>query len=380
MVLQVRPRKSVAKLPQYHPPLEGRAGKLRLDFNENTVGCAPAVLRALRRVLSADGLSRYPEYGEAREILAKYFGVAANELLMTNGVDDAIKLICDTFVDPGDELVVPAPTFSMYAFFQAVASGKTRLVPYDRRMRLPATSIIKAVNRRTRWMALANPNNPTGTLIAKPDLRAILRAAPRVVVLVDEAYFDFSGETVLPWIHEFSNLIVARTFSKGFGLAGARLGVLIANAELAGLIRRTHAVYPVNSFALIGALEAIRQEDYVRRYAATICTNRELLCARLEKMGVSHLPSAANFVFVRVGDGAPEVARRLREQDILVRDWSHDPHLRRYLRLTVGTTAQTRRLARQFERLRPLMDTMDTGDRASAWRDLVNYSPKERFA
>jgi len=380
MALQIRPRRSVAKLPQYHPPLEGRAGMLRLDFNENTVGCAPAVVRALRRALDAGGLARYPEYEGAREILASYFGVSANELLMTNGIDDAIKLICDTFVDPGDELVIPAPTFSMYQFFQAVAAGKTRLVPYDDQVRLAATSIIKAVTRRTRWMALANPNNPTGTLISKADLRAILRAAPKVVVLVDEAYFDFSGETVLPWIHEFSNLIVARTFSKGFGLAGVRLGVLIANVELAGLMRRAHAVFPVNSLALVGALEAIRQEDYVRRYAATICANRELLCARLEKMGVSYLPSAANFVFVRVGDRAPEIARRLREQDILVRDWGHDPHLRRYLRLTVGTTAQTRRLARQFELLRPLMDTMDTGDGAGAWQDLVSYSPKERFA
>jgi histidinol-phosphate aminotransferase len=377
MALQVKPRKSVARLPQYHPPLEGRAGKLRLDFNENTVGCAPAVVRALRRTLDADGLARYPEYEEAREILAQYFGVSARELLMTNGIDDAIKLICDTFVDPGDDLVVPAPTFSMYQFFQAVAAGKTRLVPYDHQMRLPARTIIKAITRRTRWIALANPNNPTGTLIPKDDLRAILRAAPRVVVLVDEAYFDFSCETVLPWVHEFSNLIVARTFSKGFGLAGVRLGVLIANVELAGLMRRAHAVYPVNSLALVGALEAIRQEDYVRRYAATVRVNRELLCARLEEMGVAYLPSAANFVFVRVGDRAPEIARRLREQDILVRDWSHDRHLRRYLRLTIGTAPQVRRLARQFERLRHLMDSQDI---ASAWRDLINYSSKERLA
>ncbi|MGO9274620.1 MAG: histidinol-phosphate transaminase [Terriglobia bacterium] len=376
IALQVRPRKSVAKLPQYHPPLEGRAGKLRLDFNENTIGCAPAVVRALRRTLNADRLSRYPEYEEAREILAKYFGVSADELLMTNGIDDAIKLICDTFVDPGDELVIPAPTFSMYQFFQAVAAGKTRLVPYDHQMRLPATRLIKAVTRRTRWMALANPNNPTGTLIPKGDLRDILRAAPKVAVLVDEAYFDFSGETVLPWIHEFSNLIVARTFSKGFGLAGVRLGVLIANVELIGLMRRAHAVFPVNSFALVGALEAIRHEEYVRHYAATVRVNRELLCARLEEMGVAYLPSAANFVFVRVGDRAPEIAQHLREQDILVRDWGHDPHLRRYLRLTIGNAPQTRRLTRQFELLRPVIDT---GDVASAWRDLIDYSPKERF-
>ena len=377
MALQVKPRKVVARLPQYHPPLEGRAGKLRLDFNESTVGCAPGVVRALRRAINADALSRYPEYEESRETLAKYFGVSSAELLMTNGIDDAIKLICDTFVDPGDELVIPAPTFSMYQFFQAVAAGKTRLVPYDEKMKLPAARLIGAVTRRTRWMALANPNNPTGTLISKDDLRAILSAAPKVAVLVDEAYFDFSAETVLTWIHEFPNLIVARTFSKGLGLAGVRLGVLIANAELIDMMRRAHAVFPVNTLALVAALEAIRQEDHLQRYAAAVCANREWLCAQLEKMGVAYVPSAANFVFVRVGEGAPEVARRLREQDTLVRDWSHDRHLRRYLRLTIGTSTQTRRLARQFELLTPMMDTRDP---AHAWRDLVNYSAKERFA
>lgn len=118
----VRPRKSVQGLPQYNPPPEGRAGKLRLDFNENTVGCAPQVVKALRRALNPDWLSRYPEYEESRQTLAEYFGVSPNEILLTNGVDDALKLICDTFVDLGDELLIPTPTFSMYQFFQSVRS------------------------------------------------------------------------------------------------------------------------------------------------------------------------------------------------------------------------------------------------------------------
>ena len=131
----VRPRKTVERLKKYRPPLEGRGGKMRLDFNENTVGCAPSIVRALRRALSAEWLSRYPEYEAGRQTLARYFGVSPEKMLLTNGTDDAIKMICDTFVDPGDVLVVLAPTFPVYQFFHEVAGG--RVVPLPLRRGLP---------------------------------------------------------------------------------------------------------------------------------------------------------------------------------------------------------------------------------------------------
>src|SRR5215471_4656227 len=318
----IRPRKVVESLPMYRPPLEGRAGKLRLDFNENTIGCAPQVLRTLRRALNADWLTRYPEYEESRLALAKYFGVSADEILFSNGVDDAIKLICDTFVDPGDVLLVPAPTFSMYGFFQSVAGGKTAFIRYNQDLRLPVEKIQAALSKRVRWVALANPNNPTGTLISKDDLKTILRAAPSTLVLVDEAYFDFSGETVLPWINKFPNLVVTRTFSKAFGLAALRLGFVFANSKLLAMMRRAHGAFPVNSLALACALEAGKEEDYVRRYAQMVRASRAELCRALDDLGVPYAPSAANFVLSRFGEKAPEIARRLREKGILVRDWS----------------------------------------------------------
>ena len=373
----IRPRKPIERLQKYRPPLEGRAGKLRLDFNENTVGCAPGVVRALRRLLRPDLLSRYPEYEEGRAILAGYFGVSKDEMLITNGVDDALKLICDTFVDPGDRLVIPAPTFPMYQFFQDVAGGKTVLVRYDEDLRLPVERLVEAINRRTRWVALANPNNPTGTMIPKSDLRTILRAAPRTIVLVDEAYFDFSEATVLPWIRKYPNLLVGRTLSKAFGLAALRVGFLFGNPGLVSMMRRAHAVFAVNALAMAGALEAIQRVDYVRRYARTIRTNREMLSKRLDALGIVHAPSAANFIFIRVGARAPEIARRFREQGILVRDWSYDPHLRGYLRITVGAVAQMRRLIEELERNQHLIETREG---ALAWRDLMAYSPTGYFA
>ncbi len=373
----VRPRKAVERLQKYHPPLEGRRGKMRLDFNENTVGCAPEVVRALRRTVNSAWLSCYPEYDASRRVLAEYFGVQPDEMILTNGTDDAIKMICDTMVDPGDVLVVPAPTFPVYQFFHEVAGGQVVRVRYEEDFTLPLDKLLAAVNKRTRWVALANPNNPTGTTVSKKDLASLLRAAPGTIVLVDEAYFDFSGETVLPWIRKFPNLMVTRTFSKAFGLAALRMGCLFASAELADAMRRAQNPFAVNALALACALEAIKHEDFVRRYVKEVRANRAEFCRWLDSLAVPYVPSAANFVLTRVGERAPEIARRLREEGILVRDWSYDPHLKGYLRFTIGSSAQTRRLIEELDRLQHLIDTH--GD-TRAWRNFVAYSSTGWFA
>lgn len=375
----LHPRKAINRLPKYYPPEEGRAGKLRLDFNENTVGCPPGVIQHLRRTLNPEWFSLYPEYEESRAILARYFGVSTKEMLITNGVDDAIKLICDVFVDPGDRLLIPTPTFAIYQFFQAVAGGKTDTVryEYDGGLRLPVERLIGALRKRTRWIALANPNNPTGTLVPKADLRAILTGAPNVLVLVDEAYFDFSGETILGWIRKFPNLIVSRTFSKAFGLAGLRLGFLFANVRLADLLRRTHAVYAVNSVGTACAVEAIRHEADVRGYASMVRANRAEFLHTLDRLGLAYAPTAANFVFVRIGPRAVELGRRLRQKDILVRDWGHDARLKGYLRLTIGTARQMERLGAELKRHRRMLEPADG---ARSWRELIHYFPAKVFA
>lgn len=373
----IRPRQAIERLQKYRPPLEGRGGKLRLDFNENTVGCAPEVIRALRRGLSAESLTRYPEYDEARTILARYFKVAKEELLLTNGTDDAIKMICDAFVDPSDVLLQPSPTFPVYKFFHEVAGGEVSRIPYDEHFRLPLDQLLSALKKRPRWLALANPNNPTGTMIPRDDLRTLLRAAPKTVVLVDEAYFDFSGETVLPWIGKYPNLIVTRTFSKAFGLAALRMGCIFANAELAECMHRGQNPFAVNSLAMAAACEAIRHPAYVRRYADEVRGNRKQFCRLLQVMGIPFVPSSSNFVLTRFGEHAPEIGRRLREVGILVRDWSYDPHLRGYLRITIGSTRQTRRLVKALRKMEPLMDLRDG---ARAWKNFVVYSSTGWFA
>ncbi|MGH9470525.1 MAG: aminotransferase class I/II-fold pyridoxal phosphate-dependent enzyme, partial [Terriglobia bacterium] len=191
------------------------------------------------------------------------------------------------------------------------------------------------------------------------------------------AYFDFSGLTILPWFRKYPNLVVSRTFSKAFGLAAIRTGFLFTNRRLASLLKRAHAAFAVNAAALACALEAIRHEGAVRRYARMVCRNRERFLKSLDQMGIPYAPTASNFVLTRVGPRAHEIAMRLRKQGILVRDWSYDPHLKGYLRMTIGTEAQMQRLTAELDRLRRLMETSDG---SGAWRDLVTYSPTGWFA
>jgi histidinol-phosphate aminotransferase len=371
----VRPRQAIQQLQAERPPSEDRPGMVRLHLNENTAGAAPAVVRRLRQALEGKWLASYPHYEQARAILATHFGVAGEELLLTNGIDDAIKLICDTFVEPGDRLLIPALTFPMYRFFHALAGGKTAVVHHDAKLRLPLSHVLAALRqRRTRWLALANPNNPTATLVSRNDLGVLLRAAPRTLVLVDEAYFDFSGKTVLPWIRSFPNLVVARTFSKAYGLAGLRLGLLFAPRQLAQGMRRAQPVFPVNSVALTAALEAVRHPDHLRRHAQHVRQNRARLCRCLDSFGIPYAPSAANFVFACFGPNAGEIARKLAERGILVRHWTGDLHLHPYFRIGIGTSSETGRLIRAFESLRQRIEPQNP---EFAWRGVTEYSPPD---
>jgi len=368
----IKPRQAIETLKKYRPPQEGRGGKMRLDFNENTIGCPPQVIRALQRALEPEMMTRYPEYDEGRGMLATYFRVKPEEMLLANGTDDAIKTVCDTFVDPGDRLLVPAPTFPVYEFFNSVAGGTVSRIRYDEQFRFPTDEFVAALkDHRVRWVALANPNNPTGTQIPKRDLKKILQAAPDTVVLVDEAYQDFSGETILPWIRRFANLIVTRTFSKAFGLAALRMGCLFASPELIEPLQRGQNPFAVNSLALMCACVAIRYEAQVRTYAEMVRKNRAGFCAWLAARAIPYVPSSANFVLTRVGEHAPEIARKLRRKKILVRDWSYDPHLKGYLRFTIGSEAQTRRLMEELHRVR---DLIQTPNGKAAWKNMVSYS------
>jgi histidinol-phosphate aminotransferase len=344
-------RRSVQKLAPYVAPTEGRAGKLRLDFNENTGGCSPAVLRALRS-LTPEQIAIYPEYEAATARLARFFRVRPDEMLLTNGVDDALHVLMDTFVEPGSTVLIVEPTFNMYRFYAQLAGARVRALRYEIEMRysaeirFPLERVRKALKGNPRALLLASPNNPTGTVITQKQIRELLLAAPRTLVLIDEAYFEFSGVSVLPWIRKYPNLVVSRTFSKTAALAGLRLGSLFAAKEMIAALKRADSPYPVNIAALVAAEAVVREPRIMRDYAKQIVRNRTPLMNSLQNMGARVYPSGANFLLVDFGEDVTRMLKRLERQAILLRDRASEFGREGFVRITVGTAKQNDRLLR----------------------------------
>ncbi len=332
------PRAAVRRMKEYHPPVAGRDG-LRLDFNENTLACSPRVLEVLRKITAAD-LTRYPERGTVEAMVADALGVSPAEVLLTNGVDEAIHVLCQAFLDRGDAMLLPVPTYSMYEVYGSAAEAQMDAVLASDGFRFPLDAMLQAIHPRTRLIAIANPNSPTGATVARDAIIAIAEAAPHAVVLVDEAYHHFFGETVLDLIGKVPNLVVARTFSKAYGLAGLRLGALIAAEPTMQWLRRVISPYSVNQLALACLPAALGDRAYLDWYVAEVKTARAELAQALTELGLEHWPSEANFILTRIGDEHGAFVKAMRARGILTRDRSADPGCDGLVRVTVGTREQ----------------------------------------
>jgi len=338
MKVRLPVRQAILARQTYEAPAEGRVGKIRLDFNENTSGCSAAARRAIAR-LSAKEIATYPEYERATRELARSFRVAPEELLLTNGGDDALRVFFDTFVEPKSRILICEPTFPMYRYWAEIAGARVETLRYRPSMQFPLGDALAALKKRPRVFFLANPNNPTGTLVPKDDLTKLIRAATHTVVVMDEAYAEFSRVTVVPWIRRYAHLFVGRTFSKAAGLAGMRLGAVIGCRDSLAMVRRAMPPYPVNLGALAAAVAAAKERKTIAHYVADTQRRRVWFTRELKTRGVRVFPSAANFVLADFGNAGPRLFRRLAQHDILIRERSKDlgPG---YARITIGTQAE----------------------------------------
>jgi histidinol-phosphate aminotransferase len=338
----LKAREAVRTLKEYHPPLGDRKG-LRLDFNENTFGCSPRVLQKLRD-LDGEALARYPQREPAERIVAQHLGVSPEELLLTNGTDEAIHLMCETYLEPGDEALVVVPTFAMYEIYASATGARLIPIPTAENFVFPAKDVLAAITIRTRFIAVANPNNPTGALAKIPDLVTIAQAAPNAALLVDEAYFEFCGETIAPQWHKIPNLFVSRTFSKAYGMAGLRIGVLMGNTDQIAVLRRASSPYNLNSVALACLPAALADREYIRDYVNQALDGRRQLESQLENWGVRFWPSRANFVLMYLGEQCKNFIQQMRSRGLLVRDRSSDHGCKDCVRITVGIGEHNQRL------------------------------------
>lgn len=348
-----QPRARVLAMPEYHPPLAGR-NALRLDFNENTFAPSPRVFAKLQE-LTAEGLTVYPEREPVERVVAQQLGVESNQVILTNGVDEAIHLMACAFLDEGDEAVICTPTFFMYDVSVGMMTSGLKKVQTDDSLEFPFERFLEAITPRTKLIIVASPNNPTGTTVSREHLLAIAAAAPQAVLMVDEAYFHFFGDTVLPDIASVPNLVVARTFSKAYGLASLRIGALFANARLMSFLRKVSSPYNVNGVALAVLPEALADTEYLHWYITEVHQGRERVFAALQELGVRTWPSAANFVLMDIGPRHKELCARMRERGVLLRDRSSDPGCEGYVRITIGVEEH---VTRGIEALRNVLAEM----------------------
>lgn len=341
------PRARARSVMEYHPPLGSRDG-LRLDFNENTLACSPAVLEALAQI-SGGTLTRYPEREPIEAIVAEHLGVAPECVALTNGVDEAIHVLFETFLDEGDELLLPVPTYTMYQVYASMTDASTVAVQAGEDLQFPFERLLQAVKPRTKIIAVANPNSPSGSTATMEQIVALAERAPNAMVLVDEAYYHFHGESVIHLIPAHPNLIVARTFSKAYGLAGLRVGLLVGAAQHMQWIRRVLSPYSVNQLALACLPAALNDSAYLSWYVGEVLTARAEFETALDAVRIPHWPSCANFVLVRIGDRHVEFVRRMNALGVLVRDRSRDPGCDGYVRVTIGTREQMRRAAEALQ-------------------------------
>jgi histidinol-phosphate aminotransferase len=342
-----QPSSTVRRMKEYHPPLGDRSG-LRLDFNENTFACSPRVLEALGAISRGD-LTRYPEREPVERRVAEHLGLQPSQVLLTNGVDEAIHVLCQTYLDAGAEMIVPVPTYSMYEVYASGTAARILTVPAEDGFRFPLSAILDALTPATRLIAIANPNSPTGHAVRREDLLRVIEAAPQAAVLVDEAYFHFYGETVIDRVGRLPNVIVARTFSKAYGLAGLRLGVLAAGEDAMQWMRRAISPYSVNSVALTCLAAALDDEDYLRWYVSEVLASRVLFESELRRFGLPFWPSQANFVLVNIGPRHRAFVEAMRGRGILVRDRSADPGCDGCVRITLGIQEQTQRAITELQ-------------------------------
>ena len=339
---------SSSRLQGYPDPGPG----LRLHLNENTGGCSAKVLEAIRRVDPRD-VSTYPAYPELIRACARHFNVDPEWILLTNGLDEGILMATVGHIARARvhdaETIVPLPAFDPYPNATAAVGASAIRIPAEPGYRFQTEAVLRAITPRTRMIFLNTPNNPTGQLIAAGDLRRIAEAARHAVVLIDEAYIEFGGESFLPELGSHPNVLIGRTFSKAYGLAGMRVGIVIGQPPALDPLRMVTLPFNINGVAIAATLAALDDREFLPAYARQVEESRRRIYTACDRLGLTYWPSAANFVLVRVGDAVAPFVQAMAARDVHVRDRSKDPATPGCIRITAGVLEHTDRAIEALE-------------------------------
>jgi histidinol-phosphate aminotransferase len=323
---------------------------IKLDGNENPYGCSPRVKQALANYAYYH-LYPDPEQRELRKALEEYTGISQQHILAGSGSDELIDLVLRLFIEPGDRVINCPPTFGMYPFSTDVCGGEVVSIPRKQDFSIDDIAVKEAMDKRTKVIFIASPNNPSGNVTPEETILKLLNSAS--VVVIDEAYFEFSGITVAPLVPNFANLIVLRTFSKWAGLAGLRVGYGIFPANMVKYLMKIKQPYNVNAAAQVAALESLKDMSYLRNTINAIIDERERLLTRLSRLDwLRAYPSQANFILCSVLNGkARTIYKELQKKGIFIR-YFDTPQLKDCLRISVGKPEHTDALISALEEIK----------------------------
>lgn len=319
-------------------PFKTRLNKLRLDKNERVSNLEKKFFNQILKKIKPEHLTVYPETEPLYDLLAKKLKVSRKSLVLSAGADSALRSCFDLCVKPGDRVITLCPTFAMVDIYVKFSRAKQIKIKYDSNLILDFSKLINSINSKVSLIVFANPNSPTGTILNHNQILKILNKAysKSVTVLVDEAYFGFSKYTVLPLIKRFPNLVIARTFSKSFGLAGRRVGYLIAQAKLARRLYKLRPMYEINFIAILIVTELLKNERLVKKYLRETEMGKNFLILNLKMLNFNYLKTNANFLHINFGKKKQIAEKFFRKKNILVKGGPEVKGYENYLRITLG--------------------------------------------
>ncbi|MCU0860742.1 MAG: histidinol-phosphate transaminase [Methanomassiliicoccales archaeon] len=319
-------------IPLYYNP---KVSGLRMDTSTNPLGANPAAKEALRECLEMD-LNQYPSpYSDAlRGALGQLYSLPADDFVVGNGSDEVLDIIFKSFLEPGESVVLPYPGYSLHSYFVKVNAGRPAFVDLDSDFQLDVDALNAA---RGKVLLLCNPNNPTSNTFRHQDIEAVIDGVPDRIVVVDEAYGEFAGKSFIPELEEYENVIVTRTFSKAYALAGMRIGYAVSNPELAGVMQRIKIPYSLNRVSEAVALKALRDQEFVRHSVKVVNEGRRQLNDGLRRLGFEVFLSEANFILFRGEMDHKVLVERLARKGVMIRDFGERRRLENCVRTTIGT-------------------------------------------
>ncbi len=339
----------IQKMNPYSPPLEGRANYkgLLLDFNERTEP-SMAATKALSQLIENQKLQVYPEYTDLTDKIAAYAGVDPNQVMFTNGTDQAIDVIFRTFIDKDELVVIPAPTFAMYDQYAQVGGNQVFEPLYSgEKLKFPLSDVLASIAKNPKLIVVCNPNSPTGTLLPIEDIKEIATRASNSIIYVDEAYFEFSKQTAVGLLAECPNVVVSRTFSKAFGLASVRLGYVMANEMYITEMLKVRGPYDINMAAYYSAMAGLDDIPSMEWYCSEVVEQAKPFTEQFfAENDIKFYPSSGNFILFQPPDWK-RVFERLEQNGVMVRA-QNKVNIEGSLRLTVGTLAQMQEFARIY--------------------------------